>query len=272
MNSHPEPERYSNQNLRRRSFRGENLKGMDFSGADLRGCDFSYCHLDGANFARTRMGKTPQDTIIITIVSLMTAIAAFHAISQMLFGVIDRVPSDPIWNYTLSLIMSLAIASLSTVARHWSEYRRVATILSGAASAALLGFYYGGIIANKDPTIAAATAGIAAILAAGLGYFGSGLIIVAIAIAGCVATYGLTYFVGWWAIYHLSVQSWFGGISLAILTLILMAIALVTLQLASQEISLFGITSFRGADLTNANFQEANLDRTNTNGATGWER
>ncbi len=266
MNS-PEPERYVNQNLRRRSFQGENLRNADFRGADLRGCDFSYCNLTGANLSRVRVGKTPADALLVTVITLIVMIAAFHAMSQMLFAVMGLTPDDDLWKYVLALIISLAIAVIFAAMRHWLEHRRIATILSGAASSALLGFYYGGVFSNKNLQIAAITAAISAIIIAVFSYLGSGLVAIAVSVAGCIASYGLTFFVGVWAIIHLSGQSWLWGISLSLLTLILMAIALVNLLLAYREISHFRITSFRGANLTNTNFEGVNLSHANTSGA-----
>lgn len=123
---------------------------------------------------------------------------------------------------------------------------------------------------NNNPQIAATSAAIAAIIMAIFSYFGDGLIVIGIAIAGCIATYGLTFAVGFWTITHLSVQSSIGSIILGILTLIMMAIALFNLQLAYKEITHFGITSFRGADLTNTNFQDAKIHHANTSGAIGF--
>lgn len=265
--NNPEPERYVNQNLRRRSFQGENLRNADFRGADLRGCDFSYCNLTGANLSRVRVGKTPADTLLVTVITVIVMIATFQAISQMLFAVMGLTPDDDLWKYALALITSLAIAMIFAAIRHWLEYRRIATILSGAASSTLLGFYYGGVFSNKNLQIAAMSAAISAIIIALCSYLGSGLVAIAVSVAGCIASYGLTFFVGVWAIMHLSGQSWLWGVSLSILTLILMAIALFSLLLAYKEISHFRITSFRGANLTNTNFEGVNLSHANISGA-----
>lgn len=62
--------------LRSQSFKGQDLSGADFSQSDIRGTDFSHANLQTANFSHCRAGLTPRQTILLTLLSwLVTAIA-----------------------------------------------------------------------------------------------------------------------------------------------------------------------------------------------------
>lgn len=62
--------------LRGQSFKGQNLLGVDFSQSDIRGTDFSYANLQTANFSHCRAGLAPRQTSLLTLLSwLVTAIA-----------------------------------------------------------------------------------------------------------------------------------------------------------------------------------------------------
>ena len=60
---------FSSQNLRGKSFKGENLTGANFSYADIRGADFTGAILKGANFSNVRAGLQRCWAIILAVVS-----------------------------------------------------------------------------------------------------------------------------------------------------------------------------------------------------------
>ncbi|TBR56401.1 hypothetical protein B4U84_29840 [Westiellopsis prolifica IICB1] len=67
---------FSGQNLQGRSFRGQNLKGANFSGADIRGADFSKANLRGANFTSAKAGLQRRWAIFLVLVSwLLSALS-----------------------------------------------------------------------------------------------------------------------------------------------------------------------------------------------------
>ncbi|MCP6761900.1 MAG: pentapeptide repeat-containing protein [Fischerella sp. CENA71] len=67
---------FSSQNLRGRSFRGQNLEGANFSGADIRGADFSKANLRGANFTSAKAGLQRRWAIFLVLVSwLLSALS-----------------------------------------------------------------------------------------------------------------------------------------------------------------------------------------------------
>jgi hypothetical protein len=268
------PLNFANQDLRNRSFKGQNLKGADFRGCDIRGCDFSHALLQGANFERARAGQTPQKFIPLVLVVVIAAWLSANAFSQMLFGVLGRTPAESGWSFVIALGASLAISGGFSGIRAFtgttSFARRVATIVSGAASGALLGFFYAGISTNNNPQFAIAGAVLGGVVMAFVSFkFRTVLVAVAIAIAGAASGYGFAFFSGATAIAHFSVQSLGWGVVWGVLSLGYIGLTMNSLTLAIQDIKTASGTSFRGADLTNATFDGAKLQSTDFSGAVG---
>jgi uncharacterized protein YjbI with pentapeptide repeats len=257
MNSHDLD--FCNQNLRNRSFTGLQLNDANFSGADLRGCNFCNAQLQRANFVRAKFGQSPRVFISLRITAFIVLFVVFPAISEMGFGVLGNTPEIPAWSYTQALVASLAISALGTGLRRIfpekSNLENVITTISGVASAALIGFYYGGIMQNNNPQVAVISALIASIIAAILCFiFTNGLMRVTVAVAGFICSYGLAFLISSLAFTYLSTQNYLFGSIWGILTLILLALTMRSLNLAIQEITTTGITKFRGANLDNARF------------------
>jgi len=82
------PSRYENANLRGRSFKGENLSGINFSGADIRGANFTNAILTEANFSHARTGLTPSRSI-----GLMVGALVLVAISGLVIGYSSAFPA-----------------------------------------------------------------------------------------------------------------------------------------------------------------------------------
>jgi hypothetical protein len=146
-------------------------------------------------------------------------------------------------------------ASLRRVFTQKSSLENLITTLSGVASAALIGFYYGGILQNKNPQFAAISAIVSSIIAAILCFvFKNGLMRVIVAVAGVICNYSLAFLISSFAFAYLSTQNYLMGSIWGILTVILLAVTMRSLNLAIQEITTTGITNFRGANLENARF------------------
>src|SRR5215213_2577875 len=75
---------YSNQNLRRVSFRGENLSHTRFNDSDLRGADFSGTNLSNSDLTGIKTGLPPVSTILIFLGLLV--VSAFSGYIAMLAG------------------------------------------------------------------------------------------------------------------------------------------------------------------------------------------
>lgn len=71
---------YKDQDLRGKSFKGQNLQNADFSGSDLRGADFSYAKLANADFSNSTTGlKTGATVLIVAISFLISALSGVLA-------------------------------------------------------------------------------------------------------------------------------------------------------------------------------------------------
>ena len=64
---------YRGQNVRNRDFSGETLAGADFTDADVRGTNFSDADLAGAQFSRSRGGVPPLWAASVVTVALVIA-------------------------------------------------------------------------------------------------------------------------------------------------------------------------------------------------------
>lgn len=105
---------FSKKNLKNRSFKGQNLNGANFSFSDIRGCNFSHTSLQEANFDNVKAGQTPQTLLFLITIAFISTIIFFHAVSQMVFGVIERTPESPVWVYAIALLISLAITGTAS--------------------------------------------------------------------------------------------------------------------------------------------------------------
>ncbi len=269
------PPNFSNRNLRNRSFKGQNLNGADFRGSDIRGCDFSHALLQGANFERVRAGRTLRQLIPLVVVAVVVGLLAVDAYSQMIFGVLGRTSAEPAWSYVIALYVSLAIAGTFCAARVLTGSKliaeQVATIVSGAASGALLGFFYGGSTTNNNPQMAIAGAVIGGLVMAIAISFrvSSRFISVGVAVAGAVAGYGFAFLVGTTAIAYSSAQKLVWAVIWGSLSIVYIGLTMTSLTLAVKEITEASGTSFRGADLTNARFDAGILQNADFRGAIG---
>ena len=256
---------FCNQNLRNRSFKGQNLNGANFSSSDIRGCDFSHTSLRGANFENVKAGQTTKTFLSLIAVAFITTIIVFHAISQMIFGVIERTPESPVWVYGIALSMSLAMAGIActamSLAKKKTILKRITTIISGATSGAILGFFYGGTAAGgKNPQVAITFALIGAlIMAISSFYFKKGFIPITLSVAGTIYSYGFGFLVGTRAIAFLSTQNLIWGFGLTFLSLIYIGLTIISLRYTIKEITTYSVTSFRRSDITNASFNNAKL-------------
>lgn len=64
---------FKRQNLRGKCFRGEDLSGADFSGCDIRGADFTNAILKGTNFTNVTAGLIRRQAITLMIVLFVVA-------------------------------------------------------------------------------------------------------------------------------------------------------------------------------------------------------
>jgi len=188
------PLSFINQDLRSRAFRHRALRGALFSGCDLRGCDFQAADLQGARFVNCRTGRVPGRIAIAVAGLLVGAIATAHAISSMVLGARGTSPDHPAWPYVVALQVALAIATLGTTLWLSPALTPVGYRITGTATAALVGFFYGGRLTDNNPGVAIATAVVLAL--AGFGVttrWRTAEVEAMVASTGAIATYGLTF-------------------------------------------------------------------------------
>ena len=256
---------FSHQNLKIRSFKGLNMNGANFSFSDIRGCNFSYTSLQEANFDNVKAGQTPQTFIFLTATALITTIVFFHAVSQMVFGVIERTPESPVWVFAIALLISLAITGIASAAMSFAREKiilhRIFTTISGVVSGAIIGFFYGGTAAGgKNPQIAIISAILAGlIMMISCFLFRREFIEITLSIGGAVANYGFAFLVGTRAIAFFSTQNFIWGFCLSFLSLTYIGLTLISLRYSFKEITNYSVTSFRCSNLTNASFNNAKL-------------
>lgn len=263
----------TNQDLRNRSFKGLDLKGADFSGSDIRGCDFSCALLVGAKFSRVRTGVTLRRVAVLVTVAVIMAFLMASAVTRTVFSALGEPVGGRGWSYIVALLVSLSISGAGSAARivMAPQSGAVAFALSGAASGALLGFFYGGLAANKNPQVAAIAAVVGGVLMGVASLrFRTGAVAVAVAIAAAVTGYGLAFWLWATAIAFLSGQRLVWGIFLIALSLAYIGLTISSLSLAVKEIKNSSGTSFRNADLTNALFDNAEFPNTDFSGAIGY--
>jgi Pentapeptide repeats (8 copies) len=266
---HSKPISLANQDLRNLSFKGRNLQGVDFSGSDLRGCDLSYANLQEANFEKIKAGREPKKLLELTAIALFVGFITVRAYTQTSFN------STNLYFYPLHF--SLAIASLgvaiASIYRHKFSVETIAIAVSGAASGALIGFYYIGSLAENTPQIASFGAVIGAIATASLFFWQKkDTMAVAIAASGTLAACYLTYLLAIKASVAFETQFLVWGSFWEILALISLLGVIVALDFAVRKISLLCCTSFRGANLTKAKFAGAYLGNSDFRGAIGFRR
>ncbi|MCU0571054.1 MAG: pentapeptide repeat-containing protein [Oculatellaceae cyanobacterium Prado106] len=273
---------FSQQNLQGLSFRGQDLSGANFTGANIQGTDFTEANLQGADFSFAKAGLPPLGALgllLLTLaLSILLGLAAgwvdalveldFHS-EQGFFGIISaNIDIDAKWVVLLillgfgiialqagmiagltTLILALVVAGVSaftaTVLVPWA-----AVIVMAIAVAVFVA-----VVAAMVVTLALTTA-YALNLTMGalvIGVFTPAFTIIAVPTAGesavalAIAITLVSAYVGWGA--------YWGDDRHRILRLI------------AEGFSTLGGTSFRGANLTHADFTHARLKSTSFNDA-----
>ena len=160
-----------------------------------------------------------------------------------------------------------------SLANKTSIYYRIFTIITGAVSGAILGFFYGGTAAGgKNPQVAILSAILGAlIMLISCFLVKRGFIAITLSVGGAVANYGFAFLVGTRAIAFLSTQNFIWGFCLSFLLLIYIGLTLISLRYTFEEITNYSVTSFRHSDLTNTSFNNAKLGFSDFTKAIGME-
>lgn len=104
---------FSGQNLRGRSFRGQNLEGANFSYADIQGTDFSNANLRRANFSHAQAGLKFVWIIALVITSFIVIIITGFVSGTSGIVASNALSTEFITKYTL--VPSVAIISMIVI-------------------------------------------------------------------------------------------------------------------------------------------------------------
>jgi uncharacterized protein YjbI with pentapeptide repeats len=269
---------FHGQNLRGRSFKRQDLKGANFSGADIRGSDFTQAKLNEANFSHTKAGLKLSWLIALQIVLFFLAtlagfisayagafvggtvvldlfVASFTLILFLGFVSITilRGISTALWLFAVTVVTSITIfLALPGTDDSRASAVLLAIVITVNISGVLVGAIAVAVSRILCKTWMLVILGFATLAAAVLGTLAGseGIIgipakfvkVLAIAIPVTGALVSLSLYIGWRAIA--------GDKKYALVRRI--AIILCT----------YGGTSFRGANLTDADFSYATLKNT----------
>ncbi|MEG4105375.1 pentapeptide repeat-containing protein [Microcoleus sp. S13_C5] len=268
------PKDFSGKNLRGRNFKGQNLTGAKFIGADIRGANFTNAILREADFTRAKAGLQRRWTIFLVTISLFLSVISGLMSARATLWIADFFTPDMIKQYTIRpgviVLIVLAIFFIATIRRGLGAATdagagAVAVAVAGAGTVAVVVTAAGagalaaqGAVAVAGTVQAAAAAAVAVAAAGAVTGVGAGAAAVALLVASAVAAAvgvgvpgaaaatgamaGLGIYVAWRALA--------GDEKHALIRTVAIAFAAT------------GGTSFRNADLTDANFTEATLKST----------
>lgn len=274
---------FSHQNIRGRSFRGVNLANADFSYADIRGADFTDAILIGANFTGAKAGLKGKAVIVLLAGMFLLALLSGYISAlvgyQTTYSFHPDNLGDAVIPYGIVVIVIVAVFSgIATSQGLEAAFGALAIALTlgffvapvGALISALvlLGVITGALAVAGTVTIGSFTAGIIAIASilsvseytavsisldiarkSGSGSFGTLVAeTIGFAIAFAAAIPLLSSYIGWQAAQE--------DDRFTLIWRIVVALTVIG-----------GNTSFRGADLTNADFTRAQLKGTDLRGA-----
>ena len=268
------PQDFSGKNLRGHNFKGQNLTGAKFIGADIRSANFTNAILKEADFTRAKAGLQRHWTILLVMISLfLSAISGFMSARATLW-IADFFTPDIIKQYTIRpgviVLTVLVIFFIATIRQGLGAATKagavavVVTVAGAGAVAVVVTATGAGALAAQGAVTVAATveaAGLGAVAvatAAAVTGVGGAAVAVAVVVASAVAAAvgvrvpgaatatvamaGLSIYVAWRALA--------GDEKHALIRTIAITFAAT------------GGTSFRNADLTDANFTEATLKST----------
>ncbi len=227
------PQDFSGKNLRGRNFKGQNLTGAKFIGADIRGANFTNAVLREADFTRAKAGLQRRWTIFLVTISLFLSLisgfmSGFASSWIAVFFILNIIKQYTIISTVLMLIV-LAIFFIDTIRQGLRAVAVAVAVAEAVAGAAVMAAVMAGLAASTGAVAGAAATGAGTVAGAGTA-----------AIAGAIA----------WAGNYLASGALAGEEKYAWIHNTAIAIAAT------------GGTSFRNADLTDANFTEATLKST----------
>lgn len=272
------PQNFSGQNLRGRSFKGrKDLAGADFSYADIRGTDFTNANLRGANFSHATAGLQRHWVIgLVVLVLLLSVLSGFAAALSDVWATYfpKAIQENTISPGVIVFIVFILVVVFAIVIVHqgWEAALGAGAVV-GAVTVVAAGFEAVDVARVGFGAVVSALVGALAVAVGGAVAWADGWSsICVLAWSGSIA-WTLTvagngvYFGANW----LLTIAWAGSEVVVIASLgTYLGWRLVTknqtfalVQQVVVAVIAIGGTSFRGADLTDADFTQATLKSTN---------
>lgn len=276
---------FRNQNLSGQSFCEHNLSDADFSGANIRGVDFSHSVLRGANFTGAQAGLQPIEAALLCFLLIVLV-----TLSGIAAGLVGTLLNLELRSYTSSfeevtaawvmLLVLLAFALISVLEGVKTGFAVFVLAFILAVSVAAIGPIF---IAFVNPLVFAIASGIA-------------LAITIVSAVTAVTVFATTMMIAAWNTLNSKIAVGLAAIYIAsfsyivattdIVTSIIPVIPAVmllsgylgwralqgdprhgTMCRVADAITYRWGTSFRDADLTQANFSQASLKNSHFEGA-----
>jgi len=270
------PQDFSHRNLRAHSFSGQDLIGANFMGADIRGADFSESCLINADFSQVKAGLLPHLVTRLIVFSFFLALLSglITAYAGATFGYLFAAPDSS------SLILGLLIV-IVLILFGITSFRTGLGFALGLVSLIAATFIV--LIVAITPSIEIASETATSSLT--LGGAVAGVVSLATAISLnrsrkiSLAVAGLGLILG--TLLSISEESTlveFVGVTLISSSVVVLATYIGRKALSGDQryrliqyltisLATFGGTCFRNADLTDANFTDAQLPSTDFRGA-----
>ncbi|GAP98637.1 pentapeptide repeat-containing protein [Leptolyngbya sp. NIES-2104] len=294
---------FINRDLRNRSFRKKNFALTNFRGADIRGCDFTGAILSGSDFANVKAGLSMRQKIYLGVLISAILLFAGDVMARLFFNTIGQSPLDFTTPYVplfYGLVNLAGITSAIAALNPKTNLGRILTIATGVLIGAILGFgvgfFYPGLLSHvifppnrfipsnqewfnqilsfldeRNTTVAGFIA-----------VFGAAIMLlfsrsqrrnsfkVGVSVLGAIASYVATFFWVTIANAFLINQNSTLGIVFSVVAIIYLALTFISINRIIYELQHAIGTSFRGAELTHARFEYADLRNTDFSQAIGF--
>lgn len=271
---------FADKNLRGRSFKGQNLSNADFLGCDIRGTNFANAVLINANFSHVRAGQTPSQTFLLSLLLSFFVFISGYTLAYVsgVIGSVMLVPTEQpvaLWSGIVVIIFLIVYAFLI-----------VKKGLGEALGIFILAITFGMVLIAAIGAASTTAAAIIQFVAIGGaiagGIVSSGLLAslkiiarkIAVPIFGIFSILGSSLG-GWEGIKRGETGHIIEGLPVTLfLSITLLSLSIfvglqatiknpkyLLINRVSTYLACWRGTSFRGADLTNADFTEAQLGK-----------
>ena len=259
---------YSGENLQGRSFRRANLRQADFTGADLRGADFSYAILSGAKFNHAKLGIQKSSRVFLLFFSLVLSLLSGY-VAMLAGSTVHKLVLSGDWRLQGSGYILIGFFILFTAVALWkgldTAVTKILLTLIGITGALGLIMFVTGYGTGEGALyglfallLMAMMFVVGTVARTTIGTLGSTILFVLVAISG--------------GMFGRSVGGGIGTIVMAIACALISKRALkekgdTLLRKVALTVSTYFGTSFKQANLSGADFSDAEIKNTNFSGA-----